>query len=210
MLHDFLITEHYAVIPDLPVEFDPQLGIQNNHFVYRYNEEAVTRYGFLDRYSNNESKIQWIAVPTHYVFHYANAWEETNEGGETIIVAYGCKFEKFDIELDPFLEDSSVKAGTDYPGIFTKFIFNLTTGQAKEAILIPDISTEFCLVNQAFVGYKCRYVYMLIEDESKYTNEQGSKENKFGTGFLKYDLQEEKIVKIVDFGPTHSGGEVFF
>ena len=29
-------------------------------------------------------------------------------------------------------------------------------------------------------------------------------------GFLKYDLQEEKVVKRISFGPTHTAGEVFF
>jgi len=29
-------------------------------------------------------------------------------------------------------------------------------------------------------------------------------------GFVKYDHQEEKVIKKIDFGPTKTAGEVFF
>jgi carotenoid cleavage dioxygenase-like enzyme len=35
-------------------------------------------------------------------------------------------------------------------------------------------------------------------------------ENLYFAGFAKYDLEEEKIIKKLDFGPTRTAGEVFF
>lgn len=38
MVHDFLITEKYAIIPDLPIEFDPKKAIKENTFAFTYNK----------------------------------------------------------------------------------------------------------------------------------------------------------------------------
>jgi carotenoid cleavage dioxygenase len=48
MLHDFCITEHYAIVPDLPMEFKPELAVKGNH-VFTYNKEGGARYGVFKR-----------------------------------------------------------------------------------------------------------------------------------------------------------------
>ena len=38
MIHEFLITEKYAIVPDLPLEFDPPNAIRFKKFLYNFNK----------------------------------------------------------------------------------------------------------------------------------------------------------------------------
>ena len=93
----------------------------------------------------------------------------------------------------------------------TKFTFNLSTGEHKMEHKIDDknLSFEFPIVNQNLVGYKTRYTYLAkylqILPESK-----AGLDSAFFEGVFKYDLQEEKIVKLIKFGENAASGEVFF
>lgn len=52
-----------------------------------------SRYGIMPKHAKNENEIVWFSLPSHYVFHYSNGWEETNEKGEVIIKFTGCKYD---------------------------------------------------------------------------------------------------------------------
>mmetsp|Transcript_12485 Transcript_12485/g.20991 ORF Transcript_12485/g.20991 Transcript_12485/m.20991 type:complete len:141 (+) Transcript_12485:889-1311(+) len=106
MLHDFMITEHYTIIPDLPVTFDPKRAIKNNEFIYKFEPTHPCRYGFLKRGCTDPEQVKWFSLPSHYVFHYVNAWEETNEKGEETVVTYGPVWNDIDIDFNqehPFM-----------------------------------------------------------------------------------------------------------
>jgi len=38
MIHDFVITQNYLVVPDLPVEFDPERAIKEKKGVFQFNK----------------------------------------------------------------------------------------------------------------------------------------------------------------------------
>jgi 9-cis-epoxycarotenoid dioxygenase len=89
MIHDFMITENYSIMPDLPMELRPDLCMKNK-FIFHFDEKKPARYGIMKRHCQNPSAVQWFELPNHYVFHFVNAWEETNEKGEQIIKLFGC------------------------------------------------------------------------------------------------------------------------
>lgn len=127
MLHDFAATEHYVIIPDLPMEANAKNCIKEKRFIYRLNKNLPARYGILKRFSTNPEETQWFELPCHYCFHYGNAWEEKNEKGEDLIILWGCRADDIDIEFKiehPFLADNwNTKT--------TRFEFNLSTGKAQ-------------------------------------------------------------------------------
>ena len=49
MIHDFIITENYIVIPDLPMEANPPKAIKNKGFLFQYDKTAPSRYGVMKK-----------------------------------------------------------------------------------------------------------------------------------------------------------------
>jgi len=71
---------------------------------------------------------------------------------------YGCPQDYVEISLDkehPFLEGSS-----GFTIKLAKYIFNLETGEATMETLVDDLSCEFPIVNQKYIGQKNRYAYL--------------------------------------------------
>jgi len=79
MIHDFLATENYAIIPDLPIEFNAEVALKEGGSVFKYNPNVPARYGVMKKENTNPNAVQWFDLPNHYVFHFVNAWEETND-----------------------------------------------------------------------------------------------------------------------------------
>jgi len=72
-----------------------------------------------------------------------------------------------------------------------------------------DLKVEFPIISQDMMGYKNRYVY-LSEFPNKTPSTLHGTQSVFFQGTVKFDLQEEKIVKKIKFGETKTCGEVFY
>lgn len=158
MIHDFIITNDYIIVPDLPFEFKPDKAMKEGTFVFQFDKNQPSRYGIMKKLCQNPDQIQWFTLPTHYTFHFVNAWEDKNEQGQAIIKMYGCPQDYVEISLDkehPFLEGSS-----GFTIKLAKYIFNLETGEATMETLVDDLSCEFPIVNQKYIGQKNRYAYL--------------------------------------------------
>jgi len=98
MIHDFVMTEHYMVIPDLPVEVDIKTAIKEKTWLFQYHKSNPARYGVLSRSEPDATNIVWFDCPAHYCFHFANSWDEMNDKGETIVVLLAVVF--LDMDMD--------------------------------------------------------------------------------------------------------------
>lgn len=56
MIHDFAITETYAIIPDLPMELRPDLCAQGK-FIFHFDQEKPARYGIMKRNCLNPEAV---------------------------------------------------------------------------------------------------------------------------------------------------------
>src|SRR5690606_24449617 len=74
MVHDCAITEHYVVILDMPVTFDPALLEAGQRLPYGWNPERPARVGLLPRTGGAED-VRWFEVAPCFVFHPLNAYE---------------------------------------------------------------------------------------------------------------------------------------
>lgn len=173
--------------------------------LYQLNKALPARYGILKRGNTNADDTKWFELPSHFVFHFANAWEETNAKGEELVVLWGARAEDVDFfwnEEHPFLaENLNTKV--------TRFEFNLTTGAAKEESFIPHRCCEFPVINLDEHGYKTKYLYFAFNFD-KIGDSKGASENAYNQGFLKFDTESRKVVKEIIYGPAQSGGEIFF
>lgn len=142
MMHDFAITEHYALFMDLPVVFDLQLALQNT-MPFLWSDDYGARVGIMPRTGGN-ADVKWFEVEPCYVFHGMNAYEE---GGEVV----------FDVcRANEMWRGGSEMATGETKLSFHRWRFDLASGTTKEETL-EDIGVEFPRVADARVGQPYRY-----------------------------------------------------
>ena len=79
MMHDFSITEKYAVFYDLPVTFRIDLALDPNvPFPFAWDDDYPARLGVLSREPGND-EVRWFDIEPCYVFHAMNAYDSGDE-----------------------------------------------------------------------------------------------------------------------------------
>lgn len=187
MMHDFAITERYAVFLDLPFTFTME-KVEQGKNPFAWEPERGARIGVLPRRGQG-SEIRWFSIAPGFVFHTLNAYEE----GDFLILD-ACRLPAFD--LYAFKAEF---AAQENPSRLHRYRLNLKTGEATEQPL-DDIKSDFPRVNEALVGRKARFGYTArFEDGGPGLSD----------GLLKYDLQTGRS-ELHHHGKGRSGGEGVF
>ncbi|CAI7768680.1 unnamed protein product [Closterium sp. NIES-54] len=108
MMHDFAITQNYAIFLDLPLEFAPK-EIVKGRMPFLWNPDRPARFGILPRYAESEAELRWFELPALFIFHTGNAWEEQTEAGETEVVLIACRFDEMNLELEQMEADKAAR-----------------------------------------------------------------------------------------------------
>ncbi|KAK6933811.1 Carotenoid oxygenase [Dillenia turbinata] len=201
MMHDFAITESYAIFMDLPLYFRPKEMVKEKKLIFTFDATKKARFGVLPRYPKDELQIQWFELPNCFIFHNANAWEEEDE-----IVLITCRLENPD--LDMVSGEVKEKLGT-FSNELYEMRFNLKTGLASQKRLSAS-AVDFPRINESYTGRKQRYVYGTTLDSIAKV-----------TGIIKFDLHAEpeigtklevggNVQGLFDLGPGRFGSEAVF
>ncbi|XP_010241260.1 PREDICTED: carotenoid 9,10(9',10')-cleavage dioxygenase 1-like [Nelumbo nucifera] len=194
MMHDFAITENYAIFMDLPLYFRREEMVKGNKLIFTFDATKKSRFGILPRYAKDELQIRWFELPNCFIFHNANAWEEEDE-----VVLITCRLQNIDLEV---LQNLTIE--------LYEMRFNMKTGlSSQKKLSAPAI--DFPRVNENYTGRKQRFVYGAILDSTLKV-----------TGIIKFDLQAEpengktklevggNVQGIFNFGPGIFGSEAIF
>ncbi|KAI3939695.1 hypothetical protein MKX01_029857 [Papaver californicum] len=92
MMHDFAITENFAIFMDLPLNFRPMNLVTKEH-ILAFDATKKARFGILPRYSTDELHMKWFELPNCFIFHTANAWED---GDEVVLITCRIRLENTD------------------------------------------------------------------------------------------------------------------
>ncbi|KAJ6834458.1 carotenoid 9,10(9',10')-cleavage dioxygenase [Iris pallida] len=201
MMHDFAITENYAVFMDLPLYFQPKEMVKGQ-FIFSFDAAKKARFGVLPRYAKDDNLIRWFELPNCFIFHNANAWEE---GDEVVLIT--CRL------MNPNLEDINgpVKEKLDnFTNELYEMRFNMKSGAASQKQLSVS-AVDFPRINESYTTRKQRYVYGTILDSIVKIK-----------GIIKFDLHAEpevgkknlevggNVQGIFDLGPGRYGSEAVF
>ncbi|CAA2951669.1 carotenoid cleavage dioxygenase 1 [Olea europaea subsp. europaea] len=202
MMHDFAITENYAIFMDLPLYFKPKEMVKEKKFIFTFDATKKARFGILPRYAKNELLIRWFELPNCFIFHNANAWEE---GDEVVLIT--CRLENLDLDM----VNGGVKEKLEnFTNELYEMRFNLKNGLASQKKLSTS-AVDFPRVNENYTGRKQQYVYGTILDSIAKV-----------TGIIKFDLHVEPEIRktklevcgnvkgIFDLGPGRFGSEAIF
>jgi carotenoid cleavage dioxygenase-like enzyme len=202
MMHDFAITENYAIFMDLPLYFRPKEMVKENKLIFTFDATKKSRFGVLPRYAKNELQIRWFELPNCFIFHNANAWEEEDE-----VVLITCRLENPDLDMVNGLVKEKLE---NFSNELYEMRFNMKTGLASQKKLSVS-AVDFPRVNESYTGRRQRYVYGTILDSIAKV-----------TGIIKFDLLAEpetgktklevggNVLGIYDLGPGRFGSEAVF
>lgn len=201
MMHDFAITENYAIFMDLPLYFRPKEMVKGK-LIFTFDPTKRARFGVLPRYAKDEQLIRWFDLPNCFIFHNANAWEE---GDEVVLIT--CRLENPDLDM----VNGAVKDKLEnFTNQLYEMRFNLKTGAATQKELSAP-AVDFPRINENYTGRKQRYVYGTILDSVAKVK-----------GIVKFDLHAEpeagkkklevggNVLGIFDLGPGIFGSEAVF
>ena len=192
-LHDYYLTEHYLVFPDLSLRFNPKdmFGPEKSPMVF--DADYKMRWGVIKRDHQPGDPVRWFTTeqPGH-LWHVVNGWEETRDDGGTDIVLFAPVFRSYPSNL-PIHNPDEPHAK------FNKWRLNLDSGQVTEDRVLLDHFYERPSFNTAYIGRQNRYAYLLDEE----------KEGMMARGVLKYDMVDEREIAYFDYGEFY-GGEALF
>lgn len=144
LLHDFAMTERYAIIPD-PIMVFRLTEMLAGRSPVAMDESKAHRFGILLKYATNDSAIVWFSIPGVSCFHYLNAWEE---GDEVVIVGSN---------ITPpsriFNNPSKLTC------FLTEFRLNMKNGRTSQR-RVSEWNLDMGRINEDFSGRKSRYVYL--------------------------------------------------
>ncbi|HEY3464078.1 MAG TPA: carotenoid oxygenase family protein [Amycolatopsis sp.] len=182
--HDMAVTEHFAVLMDLPLVQDLEAAKLGRHKLH-FDRSMPSRFGVLPRYGDG-SQIRWFEASPCYIYHVVNAWEQ----GEEVVLDV-CRVRKPAPRPDARTPLAKMLSYLRLDAQLHRYRFNLRTGVCREAPLDDD-NTEFPTVDARGVGRRNRYSYAVhISPEStlkfdglvRYDNLAGAKtEYRFGPG----------------------------
>ncbi|XP_006345442.1 carotenoid 9,10(9',10')-cleavage dioxygenase 1-like isoform X1 [Solanum tuberosum] len=203
MMHDFAITENYAIMMDLPLYFRPKEMVKKKQLAYSFDPTKKARFGVLPRYAKNESLIKWFELPNCFIFHNANAWEE---GDDVVLIT--SRLQNPDLDAIKGTEKEEQRDG--FTNELYEMRFNMKSGLASQKKL-SEAAVDFPRINENYTGRKQRYVYGTILNNVAQI-----------TGVVKFDLHAEpetgktklevggNVPGIFDLGPGRFGSEAIF
>jgi carotenoid cleavage dioxygenase len=214
MMHDFAITEHYAILFDLNLVFSLE-NVIKSMFKFRpaftFDSTTPARFGFVRRKDIGEeyrdNSVQWFNAKPCFMFHSLNAWERKNSKGEDEVVLIGCRVDSFDLT-------SSIN--TFKPQVY-RWTFNMATGRTQEGpvLCLPasgestkpsPVAGDFPVHNTRCTGRQSRYGYFttLITGDD-YQPDQSN-------GLVKIDFQAKPhpVATTFMYNQGEYGGECSF
>ena len=145
MMHDFVVTEHYAIFLDAPAVFDLRQML-DGHDPMSWQPDNGTRLGVIPR-GGSGTDVRWLEIDNCYVVHFFNAWEN----GNTIEIRA------------PRMPDMPGGFQFENPGAARepmpwRWSIDLATGKVTDE-QISDLASEFPRVDDNLAAHRTRFGY---------------------------------------------------
>jgi len=153
--HDMAFTEHYAILNDMPLFWEPDL-IARGLYAARFHPQLPSRLGVIPR-RGGTGDIRWFEFEPTYVLHWTNAFQE---GDEVVVDGFfqGCPEPKNAGPNGPADRMFRFLAQDIMQTRLHRWRMNMVTGAVREQDL-SDTCTEFGTINSGFGGRPYRYTY---------------------------------------------------
>ena len=170
MMHDFVITENYAVFFDAPAVFDIGALLSGGEML-SWRPENGTRIGIIPR-RGTAGDVRWFETDNCYVVHFFNAWDN----GEMLQIRAPRMADMpggFEFSDDP---------GAAREPMPWQWTIDLASGTVTHA-QTDDVPGEFPRINDQRTGLRNRYGYDCPQRTWEF--------NFDFHGVVKYDFEED-------------------
>ncbi len=188
MMHDFVVTERFAIFFDLPAIFDVEGALAGGPIV-SWQPEHGARIGVLPR-DGSATDLRWFEIDPCHVFHFVNGWDDDDQ-----IVVDGCRAPRLAIGFGDSPQERS-----EGPHLH-RWTVDLAAGKVREEPL-TDRSGDFPRINDAWATQRARYGY--LGDAVRWDEVPAQ-----FTGLAKYDLHTGDVV-VHRYGDRFEAGEPVF
>jgi carotenoid cleavage dioxygenase len=144
MIHDTAITQRFAIVLDLPVDFS--LSLVGKGFPFAWNPDRMPRIGLVPR-DGDLAGLKWIEAPSCFVFHVMNAYDEA-VSGDVIM----------DVVRHPRMFATEMRGPSEGEPILVRWRIDLASGKLSETVL-DERGLEFPRFNDAHGALAYRYGY---------------------------------------------------
>jgi len=148
MIHDFAVTREHVVIPVLPLTGSLQRAMGGKP-VFAWEPEKGGQLAVLRRDRGVES-LRWFEAPKGYVFHVMNAFDSSDEGGETLIV------DVMRYASAPLFPRADGTRGENAAAYLVRWTIDLASGSVTERQL-DDLAGEFPRFDERLAGLPYRH-----------------------------------------------------
>ena len=146
MIHDFMVTEHYVLIPVLPLSGSLQRAMAGGP-IFAWEPEQPAMIAVMRR-DQGVASLRWFNVAPCYVFHFMNAYED---GGR--IVADVMRYASA-----PLFPRADGTRGQDSSACLTRWEFDLAApSDTVRETTIDDLPGEFPRVDPRFECHAYRH-----------------------------------------------------
>jgi all-trans-8'-apo-beta-carotenal 15,15'-oxygenase len=160
-IHDFVVTPHYCIFFQNPVDFNPLpflFGLRGPGECLNFQPKQPTRIWVIPRH--NQGTPICLETDACFVFHHANAYEDTQGEDDLNIVIDSICYNKF-----PTLAPEETYRQVDFAslpaGQLWRFHLNLSGRQVKRET-ITERCCEFPTLHPAYVSQPYQQLYMAV------------------------------------------------
>ncbi len=197
MMHDFAITEDYAIFLELPYTFNIRHW-RTKGALGGFDAALPARIGILPRYAAGEDVV-WINIDPCFVFHIINAYQSDGE-----IIVDACRYHDLTMPVNP-----PPGHPVDYERLLRPVVRQPQSARwrinpdMRTAVQLPlmELALELPRINERFTGRPYRYAYLAELSTDSLPP--------VGTGYVKCDL-EQRQVRVHSHGRGRFGGEAVF
>lgn len=156
LVHDFAVTAHHLVFLLAPLVYDATRREAGASFLdaHVWRPEQGMRALVIDKHNWKRQRL--FELPTGFLFHIGNAWEEDTPGGTVIHLDYARSADARALLVDAREVMQGRLAGTPGPRL-TVLQLHLRSGQATQTDL--GIEAEFPCIDRRLAGQRHRQIF---------------------------------------------------
>lgn len=181
MIHDFVITENYIVMPVMPISGSLDRAMEGGP-PFAWEPDKGVHIGLMPRHGGTAEDIRWIEMDLNFAFHFMNAYDQ-----DGVICVDACQFEQAPLFPTPDGEST----GASHPHL-TRWTCDLNQENPRfEFERISENESEFPQCDPRYVGKPYRHGWFTTPD-----------------GTVKSDLEaNNKVYNCVGYYDHETGAE---